>query len=39
MVMRDLYSLEKYDKIWDDVWMIERDNESTSESRLPSTKD
>jgi hypothetical protein len=36
MVMRDLDSLEKYDNIWDDVWMIpgERDNETASEQRV-----
>ena len=24
--MRDLDSLEKYDNIWDDTWMIKRDD-------------
>jgi hypothetical protein len=25
-MMRDLDSLENYAKLWDDVWMIERDD-------------
>jgi hypothetical protein len=44
--MRDLDSLENYNYLWDDVWIMERDNErtsewpkGTSESGLPSTKD
>jgi hypothetical protein len=38
MVMRDLDSLENYANLWDDVWMIERDDngETASEQELAS---
>jgi hypothetical protein len=39
MVMRDLDSLEKYDNIWDDVWMIEERDDNgkeASEQRMAS---
>jgi len=37
--MADLDPLENYNYLWDDVWIMERDNERASESKLPSTKD
>jgi hypothetical protein len=40
MVMRDLDSLENYNYLWDDVWLIrERENEITSGSEPPSDED
>jgi hypothetical protein len=41
MVMRDLDSLEKYDNIWDDTWMTERDDngKATPTERLAKESD
>ncbi len=31
--MRDLDSLENYDILWDDIWMIERDDNGETASK------
>ena len=38
--MRDLESLENYNYLWDDVWLLrETENETTSGSELPADED